>query len=351
MSNNLGNRPSHLRTFLEILGLPLQPGMHTDNVVRKAKYNFVTFWPRFLFEQFSRLANLYTLCIVSLCLTSFSPLSPVSAITPLCIVLTTAAIKEILEDYRRRQSDLETNGRPTQKLGHTSPEVETQKSTFGSSIINPKSYSNQLEFISCCWNDLNTGDIIKVRSGEIFPADLILLSCSEMSGRCFVETSSLDGETNLKVRVCPKETLEFRSVESFSTHEFDITCELPNNRLYNFDGSLCIVNIKTNEQLNVSLSADNILLRGTTLNLTSWVIGIVVNAGVESKIEKNTSTLQLKKSSVELGVNNQLIFIFILQMIICIYATTSHARFNSHRFSSSMPWYLVFNFTLFKFHY
>ena len=41
---------------------------------------------------------------------------------------------------------------------------------------------------------------MKVNDGEFFPADLVILSSSLTQGMCYIETSSLDGETNLKVR-------------------------------------------------------------------------------------------------------------------------------------------------------
>lgn len=39
-----------------------------------------------------------------------------------------------------------------------------------------------------------------MENGDTFPADLVLLSSSEMDGIAYIETSSLDGETNLKIR-------------------------------------------------------------------------------------------------------------------------------------------------------
>ncbi len=48
------------------------------------------------------------------------------------------------------------------------------------------------------------GDILLINEGETFPADLILLSSGNEDGTAFIQTSSLDGEKNLKKRLVPK---------------------------------------------------------------------------------------------------------------------------------------------------
>ena len=51
---------------------------------------------------------------------------------------------------------------------------------------------------------LEVGDIVLMKNEETFPADLVVLSTSN-KGDCFIKTSSLDGEKNLKKRFQTKD--------------------------------------------------------------------------------------------------------------------------------------------------
>lgn len=53
-------------------------------------------------------------------------------------------------------------------------------------------------------SDITVGDILWVPEDQMFSADLILLESSN-EGTCFIQTSSLDGEKNLKKRMKPKD--------------------------------------------------------------------------------------------------------------------------------------------------
>ncbi|KAM3567399.1 hypothetical protein VYU27_010455, partial [Nannochloropsis oceanica] len=62
-----------------------------------------------------------------------------------------------------------------------------------------------LEFHSRSWVDIQVGDFLKIQNREVVPSDLILLAVHEPDaaqpdGICYLETKSLDGETNLKLR-------------------------------------------------------------------------------------------------------------------------------------------------------
>ena len=47
------------------------------------------------------------------------------------------------------------------------------------------------------------GDMIRLTCDDIIPADLLLLWSSDEDNVCFIQTSNLDGETNLKQRQVP----------------------------------------------------------------------------------------------------------------------------------------------------
>lgn len=49
------------------------------------------------------------------------------------------------------------------------------------------------QFVERSWRDVQVGDMLRVESGENFPADLVLISTSEPEGLCYIETSNLDG--------------------------------------------------------------------------------------------------------------------------------------------------------------
>lgn len=88
------------------------------------------------------------------------------------------------------------------------------------------------------WKDVQVGDVLKVEDEEYFPADLIVLRSSNKNGSCFIMTSSLDGEKNLK----PKFALKGTQEEIVDGEDFNIEGTMhygpPNHDLFSFDGEL-----------------------------------------------------------------------------------------------------------------
>ena len=72
--------------------------------------------------------------------------------------------------------------------------------------------------------------MVKIAKNEFFPADLILLATSATKNICFVETKNLDGETNLKHKMAPKEMSQFTTEEELiNQFKGRVVCEPPSD--------------------------------------------------------------------------------------------------------------------------
>ena len=90
---------------------------------------------------------------------------------------------------------------------------------------------------------MQVGQIIKCVKDEYFPADLILMTSSEDKGICYIETKSLDGETNLKHKLANIETFEFfgsNPDEKLSNMNVRAKIEDPHVNIYQFSGTIVL---------------------------------------------------------------------------------------------------------------
>lgn len=264
------------------------------NYISTTKYNVATFIPKFLFEQFSKYANLFFLFTsIIQQVPNVSPTNRYTTIGTLLVVLLVSAIKEIMEDLKRYKADNDLNNTKVQ-------------------VLDPVSG----EFVHKKWIKVQTGDIIKVFNEEPFPADLLLLSSSEPEGLCYIETANLDGETNLKIKQARSETsylVNPRFLLSDMTNT-EILSEQPNSSLYTYEGNLK----GFGSTGDIPMTPEQLLLRGATLRNTQWIHGVVVFTGHETKLMRNATATPIKRTDVERIINIQIIVLFCLLVVLSL---------------------------------
>ena len=96
------------------------------------------------------------------------------------------------------------------------------------------------EWIQIEWKDIVPGDVLLIKQDEQVPADLIILNTSEEKGVCYIETKSLDGETNLKMNKAESQLCSlFKDENAIAERlEGEVLCEKPNNAIYKFEGNI-----------------------------------------------------------------------------------------------------------------
>ncbi|XP_004680378.1 PREDICTED: phospholipid-transporting ATPase IB-like [Condylura cristata] len=279
------------------------------NVISTTKYSMWTFLPRFLYLQFSKAANAFFLFIAILQqIPDVSPTGRYTTLLPLMIILSISAIKEIIEDYKRHMAD---------KL------VNTKRTTV----------LRQQTWKVIMWREVIVGDIVKTTNGHFLPADMVLISSSEPQATCYIETSNLDGETNLKIRQALLETAEMQTEKQLSSLSGKIKCEGPNRHFNSFIGTLYL-----RGKSPIPIRPDQILLRGTRLRNTQWTLGVVVYSGFETKLMQNSVKSPLKRSKVEKVTNGQILVLFLLLLLMSLVSFVGAILWNKKYGEES--WYI-----------
>ncbi|XP_068123078.1 phospholipid-transporting ATPase IB isoform X3 [Hyperolius riggenbachi] len=283
-----------------------------DNRVSTAKYSVLTFLPRFLYEQIRRAANSFFLFIALLQqIPDVSPTGRYTTLVPLIFILTVAGIKEIIEDYKRHKADNTVN----------------KKKTI---VLRSGTWQNVI------WKEVAVGDIVKVTNGQHIPADMIIISSSEPQAMCYIETSNLDGETNLKIRQGLPATSSLQSLDDLVKITGRVECEGPNRHLYDFTGTL---RLESNSP--VAVGPEQILLRGAQIRNTQWVLGIVVYTGHDTKLMQNATKAPLKRSNVEKVTNVQILVLFGILLVMALVSSVGAWLWNKKYWETN--WYLDSN--------
>ena len=290
--------------FLNLKDHQLSTKAFPSNYISTSKYTLITFLPKSLLLQFKRYANIYFLIIAILqSISIISPLNPFTAVAPFVFVVGLSMLREMYEDIQRHKSDVEINA---------------YKSTVLMTGTENKLESN--------WADIEVGSLLLIKQDEQFPADLILLTSSLENGVCYIQTSSLDGEKTLKPKNSIKETIslfDIRTIEdSDALSKMEINAQSPDMNLYSFEGSLTLNGEK------FFLGPKQLLLRGSQLRNTKWVIGAVVYTGMDTKVMRNSEISKQKASELEKKTNKFIIFLLIFQIVCSTICALMNLAFN-----------------------
>ncbi|KAF4697829.1 hypothetical protein FOZ63_029378 [Perkinsus olseni] len=357
--------------------------LYSSNSVSTREYTWATFLPLSIIFQFRRLSNCYFLLSAVLAnLPDVGSLNPFASVAPLIFVLIVSVGREFIEEYQAYLRDREIN-RTLALVVHR-----------GGHLVRRQ------------WSDIHPGDIVIVKEREHFPADLVLLLSSHAENAktgsvAYMETSNLDGETNLKTREAPKlvgtvlatnpsaegprpgsvqldiggpysedgpaspkvvveEVADKPPIGDFTSPmdadivklsalvgSFFIDCEAPSTDMMKFQGTIATVSDHTRSSDNTeAVSIDNILLRGCSLRNTPWAAGVVVYAGSETKAIMNSRAHSMgprKQSTVDKAMNKYVLVLFILQALLCGLATvftSTYAQAGEEDGDTDPPWYL-----------
>ncbi|CAD6185637.1 unnamed protein product [Caenorhabditis auriculariae] len=243
---------------------------YNDNRISTTKYSILTFIPRNLFEQMHRAANLYFIFIVVLNMI-IGAFGKYISMMPISFVLGITAIKDAFEN-------------------------------------------------------ILVGDFVHLSHDEIIPADMLLLRSSDPNGVCYVETSNLDGESNLKQRQAIRAMGKYHNAnvpQDFCPDDFKyrVACELPTTDVYKFEGRLEAVEGGPPIAREFTILAkENVLLRGCVVRNTDFVEGIVLYAGPDTKAMLNNGGPRYKRSTLEKLTNIDIIWCVVILLALCITA-------------------------------
>ncbi|XP_054035263.1 phospholipid-transporting ATPase IC [Dryobates pubescens] len=282
---------------------------YAGNAIKTYKYNPITFLPLNLFEQFKRAANFYFLVLLILqSIPQISTLAWYTTLVPLLLVLGITAVKDLVDDIARHRMDREVNNRRCEVI-------------------------RDGRFRATKWKDVQVGDVIRLRKNTSVPADVLLLSSSEPNSLCYVETAELDGETNLKFKMALEVTHRLLQEEA-ALADFDglVECEEPNNRLDKFAGTLVW------RHRSYPLDADKVLLRGCRIRNTDFCHGMVIFAGADTKIMKNSGKTRFKRTKIDSLMNYMVYTIFVVLILLSAGLAIGHTYWEQQVGNAS--WYL-----------
>lgn len=222
-----------------------------------------------------------------------------STTIPLAFILFIGICKGLFEDYHRALDDSRINQQVVEVFTEASAPAVTLQ-----------------------WQDLAVGNVVRLFDNDPVPADMIVLASSNEDRPAFVDDCKLNGGSNLRKK--------FALTNSFSGDRLGsiilptgvslrglVDCDqmLP-DLMHSFSG---IMYTDDHKIRGVSLDHTNLLLRGSTLRNTEWVYGLVIYAGMDTKLGRSACrTIPSKKSHLEHSMDRFVGWVFLLLVILSL---------------------------------
>ncbi|KAJ3037369.1 hypothetical protein HDV00_001735 [Rhizophlyctis rosea] len=135
------------------------------------------------------------------------------------------------------------------------PRTLTSSTTATVTRPSPSTTTTRNPWTPTYWTHLRVGDFVLLRANDPIPADVLVVATSDPDSVCFVETKSLDGETNLKSRECVRGFWEggVESPEVVGARMRGVRCcvemEGASTNLYSWDGVLKVYGDENEEEV------------------------------------------------------------------------------------------------------
>ncbi|CDW72469.1 cation transport atpase [Stylonychia lemnae] len=230
----------------------------------------------------------------------------------LIVILLLTTIIEYHDDFKRKNSDRRENKREVQVY-------DAKKEIF----------------VKTQWQHLKVGQVVLMEQNDLVPADMILIKSSCPSGLCYLESQNLQGENDLLKKVCDRLLYQIINPEDPKTVKNlkgSIISDSTNASQYNFTANMYLHQSSNRQNVikRVQIDEKQLILRGCKVKNTKWVMGLIIAAGHDTNLMRNTIKLINKKSFINRDLNLQVIIILLFSIILsvssAIYYVTTNIR-------------------------
>lgn len=358
-------RPSHDKSLID----ERTGSAYVSNSIRSSRYTIWDFLPKQFFFQATRLNNVYFIAIgIPQAIPGISTTGNYTTILPLLFFICLTVAKEGYDDYRRHRMDkvennhfasvLQAKERRTTVTGwieslkggvskrlfelpglsrygkrdgnHIAPEQEEEETELDETY----------EWTKVRWHNIKVGDIVRLKRNDAVPADIALLHASNENGVVYIETTALDGETNLKIKQAPHDFQGCGSIKGVKATHAEFVVEDPNRNLYDFNGRVTL----DGSEKTIPLTLNEVVYRGSVLRNTSLATGMVINTGEQCKIRMNANhhpkakkpRLEWKSNQIVLTL---IVYVVLLSVGLAVGYSIWHRHFETHAWYLSGPSY------------